>query len=145
MSVGFDIQGLRHLEGKLHKLPDQVQKRIVRAALKREAVKARARIVDNIERLDLIDRGIMRDAYAQTNVIQQSRSKGILRYGPTNPTRDKLGIDPNDKHYYPYAVEFGHEFAPPKPFIRPSIDGNRQQIVEDIAGYIGPRIEKLAK
>jgi len=141
--VSFNVKGFAELEKKLHNLVLKTQKTIVRSALRKEAVKARDRVADNILTSGLVDSGVMYTAYKQTK-IKSANVKGMIRLGPENPTREALGIDAKDKYYYPYAVEFGHIRAPAYPFIRPAIDDHKEQSINSIASDIGAGITKEA-
>lgn len=143
MAVSLGVKGFAELEKKLHRIVEKTQKTIVRGALRKEAKNVQGRIVDNIQRLDLIDSGMMLAAFEATKIKSAAR-KGFIRVGPELPSREALGIDPKDKYYYPYAVEFGHVGADAKPFIRPAIDEHKDQSFKDIGEDIGKRIEREA-
>lgn len=142
--VDISMTGDLELTKKLHKLPDRLQKKIVKAAFRKEARKIRQRIVDNIDRLDLIDTGDMRQAFRGAKVKSATKSRRLIRIGTEFPTREELGIAPNDKNFYPAAVEYGHPGAAPKPFIRPAIDDHKDKSLRDIGNDIGAGIVKEA-
>jgi HK97 gp10 family phage protein len=144
MAVDISITGDKELTRKLHSLADKQQKSVVRSALRKEAKKAKDRIVSNIERLDLIDEGVMLQAFKQAK-IKSGGNRNMIRIGPENPERSALGIASDDKYYYPYAVEFGHIGAGPKPFIRPAIDQHKSKSIHDIGQDIGKGIERQAR
>lgn len=53
--------------------------------------------------------------------------RGVFGYGVKTGTRAELGIDPDDKHFYPNALEYGfhHRNAnrriPARPYMRPAL------------------------
>lgn len=143
-SVDIRVFGNKELDRKLGKIADKTQKTIVRGALRKEAKKTQARIASNIQRLDLIDSGMMLQAFQATKIKSAAR-KGFIRVGPELPSREALGIDPGDKYYYPYAVEFGHVGADAKPFIRPAVDENKDESLRSIGTDIGKGIERQAR
>lgn len=141
MSVDISMLGNRELERKLQKLSNQVQKKVVRPALRKEAKRAKDRVVSNIQTKGLVKTGKMLSAFQGSKIKAASR-KNFIRLGIENPTRQALGISPDDKFYYPYAVEFGHPGASPKPFIRPAIDDHKTKSISDIGRDIGSGIER---
>jgi hypothetical protein len=145
MAVSLAIRGFgfEESEKKLHRLQEKVQKKIVSGALRKEARRAKQRIAENIKRLNLIDSGMLLAGYEAAPIKSQGKP-GLIRVGVVNPTREALGIDPDDKYYYPYAVEFGHAGADAKPFIRPAIDNHKRESYRQIGGDIGKSIEREA-
>jgi len=136
--------GNKELEKKLGNVVDKTQKKIVRAALRKESTRVKKRIVANIVRLDLIDSGMLLNGYKSAKTKSASSGKNFIRLGVENPTREALGIAPDDPAYYPYAVEFGHVGAEAKPFIRPAIDEHKEKSFKDIGDDIGKGIEREA-
>jgi hypothetical protein len=102
------------------------QRKIVSAALRKEARRAKARLVANIDREQLIQSGVMRQAYSKAKIRAASNNRKLIRIGIVNPERSELGISADDLYYYPYAVEFGHEGAAAMPFIRPAIEDDKR-------------------
>ncbi len=143
MAIDIRLTGFKELESKLHKLVDKTQKTIVRSAIRKEAVRAKERIVENIVSAGLIDTGVMLHAYQEAK-IKSAGKPGLIRIGVENPTRDALGIHADDEYYYPYAVEFGHGGVPGHPFIRPAIDNHKDESRKAIGEDIGKAIEKEA-
>lgn len=136
--------GNLELEKKLDRVVDKAQKTIVKSALRKESNRAKKRIVANIVRLDLIDSGMMLAGYQSAKTKVARSGKNFIRLGVENPTREALGIAPDDPYYYPYAVEYGQVGADAYPFIRPAIDEHKDQSYKSIGDDIGKGIEREA-
>ena len=144
-AVDISFLGDKELEKNLEKLVDKTQKKIARQAIRKGAKRTQKRIVANIERLGLVDSGVLLNAYKNAKIRSGSNKSSFIRIGPVNPTREELGISPDDKYYYPFAVEFGHKGAKAKPFIRPAVDEHYRDEVIEIGKDIGKGIEREAK
>lgn len=142
--IDIRMLGDLELDKILKRLPIAAQKKLVRQSLRSEAKEVKARIVQNIFKLNLIKTGVMLAAYQKAKVKSQG-NRNLIRLGVENPTRDDLGINPEDKFYYPYAVEFGGGNGPPKPFIRPAINDHKDKSIIDIGRDLGNRIEREAR
>jgi HK97 gp10 family phage protein len=136
--------GNRELEKKLGNVVDKAQKTIVKSALRKESNRVKKRIVANIARMDLIESGTLLAGYQSAKTKIARSGKNFIRLGVENPTREALGIAPDDPYYYPYAVEYGHVGAEEKPFIRPAIDEHKAQSYKSIGDDIGKGIEREA-
>jgi hypothetical protein len=145
MQIDISKFGDKELQKAFQKLTDKAQRTTVRKSLKDEAVLVQQRIVANIMRLNLIDSGLMVRAYAASKIRTQGK-RTLLRLGIDNPTREMLNIEPDDKYYYPYAVEFGHDNVKAKPFIRPTVKGAEYGMaIGRIGRGIGKGIEREAR
>lgn len=146
MSLAVDIRvlGVPELEKALKRLEAKVQKKIVRQALRKSAKRTKDRIVDNLsgEKVQ-VRTGQLREAFKRAAIRGHTR-RHLIRVGVVFPERDALGIDPNDKHYYPMAVEFGHGKVRPYPFLRPAIDEHETAEKRRIGRDIGNGIEREA-
>lgn len=145
MKVDIKVLGVPELEKQLGNIVEKTQKTIVKGALSKESKRVRSRIADAITRLGLIKTGKMLAAYAKAKIKNASKYKNFIRLGIENPTREELGISPDDKHYYPNALEYGKHGKGAIPFIRPTVDGNKEKSFADIASDIGKGIEKAVK
>ena len=139
MSIDLEILGAPELQRAFNRIVDKTQKSIVRSALRKEAKRAKQRVVDNIRRFDLIDTGIMVAAFEGVK-IKSAGNRRLIRIGPETPTRAALQIAPDDKHYYPYALEYGGYS-----FIRPAVDEHKRESYRILAIDIGTGIERAAK
>jgi HK97 gp10 family phage protein len=142
MNVDISILGDKDLERKLSRIADKGQRKVVRAAMRKAATRARKRIVQNIQREGLIDTGRMMQAFKKTKIASASNNRNMIRIGPRLPTRSELGIDADAKGYYPTALEFGYALRPATPFIRPAIDDHKDDEIKAIGSDIGKGIER---
>jgi len=145
MNVDISILGDKDLERKLSRIADKGQRKVVRAAIRKAATRARKRIVQNIQREGLVDTGRMMQAFKKTKIVSASNNRNMIRVGPRLPTRSELGIDADAKGYYPTALEFGYALRPATPFIRPAIDEHKDEEIKVIGSDIGKGIEREAR
>lgn len=146
MSLGVDIRvlGVPELERKLRNLAQQVQRKIVRQALRKSAVRTKKRVVDNLSGDKVqVQTGNLRGAFRDAKIRGTTR-RGMIRVGIVFPERDKLGIAPDDPYYYPTAVEYGHGNVPAYSYMRTAIDDHKKKEYDQIAKDIGAGIEKEA-
>ncbi len=127
------------------------QKKAVRPALRKSAKRIKPRVLANLSGSPVAPHtGRLLAAMAAQKVHAIGRSRTVIGAGFDMPTRESLGIDPSDKYYYPIAVEYGHvrgagkSAAPPRPYIRPAVDSNRESELNQIGKDIGKGIEKQA-
>lgn len=144
-AVDITLLGQKQLERKLELLAAKTQKTIVRRAVRASAKRTLAEIVHNIQSAQLVDSGRLLAAFQKAKVLQAANKRDLIRIGPAWPTRAELGIDPKDKGYYPFSLEFGHPNAAAVPFIRPAVDENRQREIRQIGTEIGAAIEREAR
>jgi HK97 gp10 family phage protein len=145
MNVDISILGDKLLEKKLSGLADKGQRKVVRAAMRKAATRARKRIVQNIQREGLAKTGTMMQAFKKTKIKSASNNRNMIRIGPELPTRAALGIDADAKGYYPIALEYGYARRPATPFIRPAIDNHKDEEFKIIGRDIGKGIEREAR
>lgn len=143
-TIDISMIGDKALQKTLNDLATKEAAKITRVALRKESYRARRRVADNIETEGLVDSGRMLAGYKSAKVKSAGR-RGLIRIGIENPTRDQLGISADDKHYYPYAVEFGHDNAPAHPFIRPAIDNHKDESYRKIGQDMADGIVRAAR
>lgn len=143
-SIDIRAFGNKELERQLGKIVDRTQKTIVSGALRKEARRVKKRIVANIVARGLVDTGTMLAAYEGASIRSGGGNRRFIRLGVENPTRAELGIQADDPYYYPYAVEFGHRLAEPKPFIRPAVQDHKAESFRAIGQDIGAGIIRAA-
>lgn len=129
--------GIPELDAKLAKLDPRVQKKVVRKALRDHAKVVKGRVVDNLSGSPVqVRTGELRAAY-QAAKIRGATRRGVIRISVEAPPRDLLGVAAGDRHYYPYAIEYGHRRAQPHPFMRPAIDDFVAQDLRTLGDAIG--------
>lgn len=132
MSFTVKITGLREVQRKLNALPDKVQKKVVRAALRRatvilqKAVKADAPVGDT---------GQLRKAVK----ITTSFRKGVISAKVTIGKKNFVGDT-----YYAAIVEFGSKYQEGQHFMERAFDANKQNVAEQAAVEIKDGILKEA-
>ena len=152
----FDMKllGGKEMNDALSTMSDQVQKKIVKGAMRRVVDNPiRQQIINNINSLGLVDEGNYRMAFANSNVkMSFSGKRGKQTAKLPYPTRDELGIREDDKYFYPACLEYGwarpgrggsqvKDFKP-RPHIRPAIDKNFSANARYIRGDINDGIQK---
>ena len=127
------------------------QKKAIRPALRKSAKRIKPRVLANLSGSPVAPRtGRLLAAMAAEKVHAIGRSRTVIGAGFDLPSRESLGIDPSDKYFYPIAVEYGHvrgagkSAAPPRPYIRPAVDSNRESELNQIGADIGKGIIKQA-
>ena len=134
---GIDIRlfGDRELERKLERFERKVQRKMIARVFRDHLEVIRDRIVRNLSGNPVHpDSGRLRNAMRSARKRAVSRRpRQMIRIGIAWPTRAELGIDADDPHFFPAAIEFGHRGAPAHPFMRPAIDAYRRLDVARIA------------
>lgn len=144
MAKGFDISilGDRALQRKLNQLERKEARKIVSRALRNSAKRVRPEVANRAP----VDTGTLRDAMSRAKIrVQKSNVRGGVRLGIVMPSREDLGIAPDDKGYYPFSLEYGQENAAARPYIRPTVDRMTPSEHRKIGRDIGKAIERRAK
>ena len=140
MADGFDIRvlGIPELQAQLEKLAVQTQKRVLGKAMKAGAQKVLAKAKQLCPVGPVKQNGEhLRDTL---RVITLKGRGKFIGAAVSTGSRERLGIDPKDKHYYPMALEVGHGTVAARPYMRPALDGQRDAVIAVIADEIGKGI-----
>lgn len=126
MLVG--IEGIREtakaMEGFHPTLKKKILRKVVRKAARPVLEAARARAP--------VDTGALEETLSI-----RSAQFGRGRFGKNNvgakvvtAKRERLGIDPDDKGYYPAVIEFGRKDGtiPAQPYLRPALDDASEEV-----------------
>lgn len=146
MSINISMLGDKELEKKLTRLADKAQKKIVRKPIRDASKRAKKRIINNIHKENLIDKGNLLAAFSKAKIRSASSNpRKLIRIGVEMPDRSALGISDSAKGYYPTVLEYGSENSKARPYIRPAIDEhiNKERII--IGKQIGTGIENEFK
>jgi hypothetical protein len=144
VSVDVTVHGVRELERALLKLVGRAENKVIAQALRKSAVRARDRVVENLSGNKVqVQTGVLRGAFQKAK-IRGSTKRGFIRRGVVFPERDQLGISADDPNYYPIAVEYGHGNVDAYPYLRPAIDEHKASEYRLLARDIGAGIEKQA-
>lgn len=149
-AIDISLLGAKELENALKKLPDIVQKRIVRSSLLKVAKRVHKETLARVP----VDTGRLKAGLAAENkpVLQKRQNAVVYYLNP--PTRAFLGIAPDYEWYYPWSLEFGYTrkdgfHVPPHPYIRPAVDENMDiyhgMMRRDINKGIVRNMKRLAK
>lgn len=138
VQIDLSILGDKVLEKRLKALPLKVQKKILRKAFRSTAKDilsdARIRVP--------IDTGNLRKSL---RVRALKKAKGRIGVQIETGTREELGIDENDKYYYPAAIELGAEGVPVQSFLRAALEVNRVPGTDKIKKSIMDGIKEAGK
>ncbi|MGE0857796.1 MAG: HK97-gp10 family putative phage morphogenesis protein [Gammaproteobacteria bacterium] len=139
MAKLIDISQLgdKRLQKKLDKLDKRVQKAIVRRGLR----KAAKDVLESARAIVPVDTGALRDGLAVKALKPKRGSFGVQ---VVTPTRAELGIPADAKGYYPAVVEYGSDKRnlPPRPYLRPALDQNREKGKRTVADSIRAEVAK---
>lgn len=128
-AVDISVLGAKELERALSKLPDKVQRTVVRSANRKVAKKVHSEVV----RRAPVDTGTLKAAFQATNKPRLKTYPTAVVYYLDFPTRAQLGIPADTKAkkqgFYPLHLEYGFisrfgRTVPPHPYIRPAVDEN---------------------
>ena len=146
--IGAELEGVEELQKKLDRLVKQAPKKVVSSALRKSAKRTKPRILSLISGAVLnIRTGDYFKAWARSKIRSAGRLPGgFVRVGIVWPTRQELGISPDDKYFYPTALEYGTKDGRlrARPHLRPAIDNYKSSEYKAIAKDIKQGIEKEA-
>lgn len=144
--VDISMVGDKEVERMFAQLPDASQKKVVRPAFRKSAKRTKARIVTNLSGHPVTPQsGKLLAAMKRVKIRAMKRSRARVGVVVPLPTREEVGISPEDKHYYPAAVEYGHSRAPAKRFIRNAVNDHEADELRMIGTDIGKGIEREAR
>jgi len=155
--IGFDIRilGDKKLDAKLRKLPLKMQKQVLRKSLRNGAkkIKATARALVPVSEVRKRPNGkhLKNTIRVSTGKISKrsKQRKGEVRANVLTGTREKLGILPGEKYYYPAAVALGffnvraNRRIRAKPFMKNALKNNKKTVLSDIARDIRRGINSI--
>ena len=142
--MGFDISilGDKELSRKLDALPKNVQRKLLGRALKLGGKLLKPKVVAAVP----VDTGLLKQMMQKQNFkAVKANRRGDIRIGMPMPTREQMGIGPDEKYYYPAHVEYGHGNVPAKSYIRKPVDENAQMFHAEVGRALGAEIEAEAK
>lgn len=133
----FDITMLNapELVRALEALPDNLERKVLQRAMRDSASfllpLARARAPKRT------------GATAHTLFVRaMPRRKGRVGYLLLTGTRADLGIPADAPYYYPAAAEFGTRRQPPRPWLRPTLQGAREALLAVMRQSVDAGIER---
>lgn len=131
-NVNVKLAGGEILLDLFHKLDEKIQKTVVKDALKQtaEAVKTSAQRLTPSSRI------------ARFMTVKGYGTVGKFGFKVMFPTREQLDISPNDKYYWPAALEFGTEKMKAQPALRPATYNNESLFHKLVGDAIRSAVEK---
>lgn len=140
--IDISFLGDKELQRKLKQIEIKAERKIVRSAIS----KAMKQVKDRAKELAPVNLGRLK-----ASIKQQSRTKrGISRAKVVTGTREELGVDDNQKGFYPAAIEYGYKTSsgkviPAKPFMRRAITEKQDSVMKETRDRIAQGIEREAK
>ena len=138
MAVDIRLLGDKEIVRKLKRLADAVQNRVVKLASKK-AIKP---MLARVKSLTPVDTGRLRDSL---KAVANKPSRGFVGYRVQPGNRKELGIDPQDKAFYPVVVEFGTDKVPAKSYLRAGFKSTESTSRKILLEEIGKGIERALK
>jgi hypothetical protein len=141
--IEIGMLGDKELARALAKLPDKAQSKAVRPALRKATKRIHVGITQAFSGIPVgMDTGRTLTAIAGVAPIKLKIKHGVVGYGILWPTRDELGISPEDEFFYPAVIEYGSAKDPEHYPARAPVRGtvNRMQGAE--LGTIGRDVAK---
>ena len=113
--VQFELTGIEEMQQTFDELDKALQRRIIRAALKKGAAIARRSITSRVHAQGLVDTSALINNIHVTKARKKKRRHYVAVQTGTRPM---MGIKDTDKYYYPAALELGTKNSPPFAFMR---------------------------
>lgn len=142
-----DTSDIKSFEKQLDKMVRNAPKKVVAPALRKSAKRAKNRIITKISgEIININTGNFLRAWSGAKIrVGRGNRRDFVRLGISVPDREAFGISADDKHFYPYALEYGTATMPARPHMRTSIDDYRTRELPLIGKDIADGIEKHLK
>lgn len=129
-----EIKGLEQLISKLNNLPEKLEKKVIRAAVRKGAILVRNKAREKVP----VKTGTLKKSIK----IRSNRvANGIISFkiGPTNDK--KKGTDV----FYGRFIEFGTSKMAAKPFMRPALDESETEVLNVVIDNIKSKLEEGTK
>lgn len=146
--IDISVLGDRRLQQKLNRLVEKDAKKIVRQAMRAAARPVHARAVELApKKTGALAQNIKINAAtsATAKAAGIKAARGSLGVVVRTGTRAEMGIDPSSKWYYPAIVEYGHDNAPAKSYLRRAMDETRGEAIAIAARMIGGGIIRASR
>jgi HK97 gp10 family phage protein len=145
VKIDVDIAGMHELEQRLRELGPQLEKKVIRQALR-----AAARPVLDQARANLgppyRKTGKHTDPLRRGLKIRALRPRrGRFGVAVQTPTRAELGIPADSPWYYPAHIELGTRRTAAQPYLRNALAAKRQAARESIVQAIQAGIARVAR
>ena len=139
MSDFIDISfvGGWELQQKLKRLEIQLQRKIVRGAMR----KAMKPVLASAKSFVAVDQGWLKSSLHIKSRTRKGRTKVYVATG----TREDLGIPSDAKGYYPAVLEYGTRTRAPQSYLRRAMAQHKTDVISNMRSDIGAGIEREAK
>lgn len=144
--AGVTLQGFAELKQKLAALPEDLQTKVSRAAVR----KAMEPVLADAQRFVPKRTGALYESLALTTRKESdTRFAAGLKIKPVKKKQmaGKVGTSNTvevPRRYF-HLVEFGSSRAPAHPFIRPAFDGNVSNMLDRLKAILGDAIVRASK
>lgn len=130
------IEGFESVIKTFNRLPDKLQKKALRPALR-----AGAKIIQKAAKEKSPTLSGKNKKFIKIKSLKRSRLEiGVeIQTG----TREELDIPRNEFGYYPMTLEYGSQHVKKQPFMKPALEQNRVKATNAIAKELGKQIKKL--
>lgn len=148
-SVSFGLQGVASTIEKMRSLAPKLQKKGLRKAAReamnivRDDVKTRANALDDPKTKEKIWKNVI----TQEATKQSLREGGVVMRvgirggaGSNQHSKDASGNPGGDTRHWRY-IEFGTQFTPPAPFMRPAFSQNVGAVTDRFVATLGREID----
>lgn len=128
------IEGLEQLISKLNSLPDKLEKKVVRTAVRKGAILIRNKAREKAP----IGTGTLKKSIK----IRSNRAgNGVVSFkiGPTNDKKKGTDI------FYGRFQEFGTSKMPAHPYMRPAYDESESEVLDAVINEIKSKLNEAIK
>ena len=139
---GVQLTGDKELDRALEKLGGPVARKVVRKAMTKASRLVKDHAKRRITAMGLVDTGRMRKQIKSRTSLQTGKRapRGVVQRFVMTGTRAEMGIPADSPWYYPAIVEYGHDNAPPKGFMRATFVHSdapaRRLVLKDIRAMV---------
>lgn len=164
--AAYQVEGLASLLGKLRTLPVKLQKKALRAAMRKganvikDAAKATAKQIDDPETSEAIYKNLAvqfssRKSRQEGGVVMRvgvlggarkyGNTKENVRRGRAGQTYKTLGdkTNPGGDTWYWRFIELGTSRQPARPFLRPAMEQSGQGAIDAAAIEMNKQLDRL--
>lgn len=138
MKFNVDLSGFRELE---RALAEDLPRATAKNALRRTAHNSMKRIEDRAKQLAPADDGKLRDSITTKNA-KAKRQAGSVRFERSSGVEVLTGPTGRQEGGYGAFQEFGTVNMPANPYMRPSVDAEGQNVIDDVRDELTVQIDK---
>ena len=140
--IDFKLLGIKELEAKFRRLPDRVQKKILRPSMRAGAKEVQQAAKAAVPK----DTGRLRRSLI-LKAIKRSRNR--IGFVVRTKGREFFGIDAGSKWYYPAIIEYGYvrfgKQYPARSYLRSTVERLRPIVLRRIGADVRAKLTAVAK